>query len=353
MFKGNSSIHSTALLLLSALWGVLWMGGCAVTEEEGQFACQTDADCPSGWQCNIGGDGHCYSPERMQALSTDDSSTLWGSDSSTGLAGSDDTNTSVVDTADTVDTTDSGSVATDDSEVDTSVDTDTPTEADTTVSSDLESDSEPPTDSDGPDSESDTATADSDSGTGGDSGIDADTVSDDSDTGVDTETDTVEDTQSGNDTSDSDTGADTGTETDTDTGSDTGVDTGSDTLSTNSCSKPILIASSGDTWQGNWSEYGGAFSQSNPSGCGEGQRDVWFLVSVPAKGNLAIQETTASMVVIREISDCTLTSCTGYSDSSEIYEISNKANVPRTILIIVSEAPGNSEDAFSVNFVPM
>jgi hypothetical protein len=45
--------------------------GCSVDPPQGQLMCESDADCPPGWICNVSGDGLCYSDESELPPDTD------------------------------------------------------------------------------------------------------------------------------------------------------------------------------------------------------------------------------------------------------------------------------------------
>ena len=312
-------------LALPIVWSLLLViGGCDVSEKQGQFACQTDAECPTGWMCNTAGDGHCYSPEMLAAMDT-----LMDS----GSSGNGDTATTVA-----TDDSESGSAGTD---------TGGETDSATTVTIDTSSQ----------DSEDTGADSDTDTLTSADTGTDVDTATVDSaiDTGSESAVDTVGDTDVDTVDTSEDTGTDTAMDTGTgvDTDSDSITDTGTDTdtgLIANNCTQPINVPSVGGTFDGSFSDYGDSFSQSNPAGCGDGVRDVWFMVSMPGKSMVTVSESTAAEVVIREVADCLVTTCVGFSDTVEQYHIENKANVPKILYVVVSKSPASAVDDFSVSF---
>ncbi|MBN2344432.1 MAG: hypothetical protein JXR45_23250 [Deltaproteobacteria bacterium] len=295
------------ILLCLAAWSIFW--GCSASPKEGQFSCESDADCPSDWMCNILGDGKCYS--NTEDILTDTES---------------DTNTETEPTSDDSPSTDDSDTSTD-SETDSSTDTGTDTNTDTSTDTDT-----------GTDSDTDTGTdtgTDSDNDTGIDTGTDSD-----NDTGTDTDMD-----------SDTDTGTDTGTDTETDIDTGTDTDTGTDIGPIgDSCTHPELIDSFTTTWQGVWSDYTNTFFPVIPADCGDVGTDVWFAVTVPANDSVLVRETSGADVILQLVDSCADTTCTDFSDNPEQYRLDNNLSEPQDFYIIVTEAPGNTVDEVIVEF---
>ena len=288
----------------------LTSGSCSVSEEEGQFVCAGDADCPVGWRCDVNGDRRCYSPAGKESLWDSETSDSADTDTGTGTetSSSDSTTDSVSDTtldtgtatedSETEDSETGSSTGTDDTGVDTGTTTgDTETESATDIG----------------DTGSETETADTATDT-------ADTATDTADTATDTET------------------ADTGTDTETVT-------------DLNSCTGPVAITMYNDAWHGKWTEQGAAFFPAEPNECGEGGgRDVWFLLTIPAGETITILETTDSEVVLRTVADCDATDCLDAAAQPERLRITNSFGAPMDFYLIVSEDPTNTVDDFTVTF---
>ncbi len=321
-------IRKAGIPLIVAWFGLLALtsGSCSVSEEEGQFACAGNADCPAGWRCDVSGDRRCYSPEGKESLWDSETSDSAGTDSGTGTetSGSDSMTDSVSDTIE-----DTGT-ATEDSEPGTATGTDD-TGMDTgTATEDTATESATDTDDTGSETETaDTATETVDT--------ESETVDTESDT-VDTESDTVD--------TESDT-ADTATDTET-------VDTGTDTetvTDSSSCASPVAITMYNDVWHGKWTEQGAAFFPAEPNGCGEGGgRDVWFLLTIPAGETITILETTNSEVILRTVADCSATDCMDSASQPERLRLTNSFGAPMDFYLIVSEDPTNTFDDFTVTF---
>ena len=78
-----------------------------------------------------------------------------------------------------------------------------------------------------------------------------------------------------------------------------------------------------------------------------GGQDVFFLLYVPAGTTVLFQETTSSDVTLRQIADCSSTTCIDFEEAPEQMTFT-ATGFDMMVYIVVSEDSANAVDAFTI-----